>query len=87
MTTRVKGNYAVHTLLFLSPLSSPSDLTIKFNGEKNNNPTKDDDTMLILFYFHYRLAWNFSVGQLSSKVLKSSQLVSSNIFAEMETCD
>lgn len=34
LTTRVKGNYAVHTMLFLSPLSSPSDLTIKFNGEK-----------------------------------------------------
>lgn len=28
------------------------------------------------YYFHDRLAWDFSVGQLSSKVLKSSQLVS-----------
>lgn len=35
------------------------------------------------FYIHYRLAWDFSVGQLSSKVLKSSQLVSSNIFTEI----
>lgn len=39
------------------------------------------------FNFHYRLAWDFSVGQLSSKVLKSSQLVSSSVFTERETCD
>lgn len=32
------------------------------------------------YYFHDRLAWDFSVGQLSSKVLKSSQLVSLVLF-------
>lgn len=35
----------------------------------------------------YRLAWNFSVGQLSSKVLKSSELVSSLTLVAIETCE
>lgn len=46
--------------------------------------------MLHRYYFKKcfcRLAWDFSVGQLSSKVLKSSQLVSSSIFTKIETCD
>lgn len=34
--------------------------------------------------FNYRLAWDFSVGQLSSKILKSSQLVGHCVFAEIE---
>lgn len=38
----------------------------------------------IFFPFNDRLAWNFSVGQLSSKVLKSSQLVGCHVFTEIE---
>lgn len=34
--------------------------------------------------FNCRLAWDFSVGQLSSKVLKSSQLVGRHVFTEIE---
>lgn len=40
--------------------------------------------MMNLFFFYCRLAWDFSVGQLSSKVLKSSQLVSSNFATKMK---
>lgn len=38
-------------------------------------------------FLFYRLAWDFSVGQLSSKVLKSSQLVRSFVCTEIETYD
>lgn len=37
-----------------------------------------------LFPFNFRLAWDFSVGQLSSKVLKSSQLVGRRVFTGTE---
>lgn len=50
---------------------------------------------VVIFFFptyhffpplYYRLAWDFSVGQLSSKVLKSSQLVGCRVFRDVEDC-
>ncbi len=70
LTTRVKGKC---TFLFLSAINLLDSI-------------EDQYVMLLFFNFYYRLAWDFSVVQLSSKVLKSSRMVRSTAFTKKENC-